>query len=354
MSGIPLVADELALRSARRAHQPEGMTMIKGDGIRRDIAQVDADELTAFINAIKELQNRKYPGVRDDFPVGGVSLWFKQDEIHQATHVHGGPAFVPWHRELCNRFEQLIRSVDPRLSLHYWDWTTDPSPLFTPTVMGSKKGDAGEPWLSAGFYNPTADPYRDDNVFAPEHANPFDPPRTLTRDMTDGVPQLAFKDEEIIAAPDYHTMRLKLEGSHNDAHGYIGGTIGEPHTSFRDPFVFLLHSNVDRLYAMWQHADPVTRFDPQTVYGAADPEDPMWFARRLGPWDGSGRMRPWSAPEFEEEEKNYLDLSVVTPPQYDTIPPVGNGAATGKKLDDLRHLLEDPAVRQAVRTLLPA
>ncbi|MEW1773387.1 hypothetical protein [Streptomyces sp. NPDC086777] len=81
---------------------------------------------------------------------------------------------------------------------------------------------------------------------------------------------------------------------------------------------------------MWQHADPVTRFDPQTVYGAADPEDPMWFARRLGPWDGSGRMRPWSAPEFEEEEKNYLDLSVVTPPQYDTIPPVGNGAATGK------------------------
>ncbi|MFD4605439.1 hypothetical protein ACFWPQ_46450 [Streptomyces sp. NPDC058464] len=65
-------------------------------------------------------------------------------------------------------------------------------------------------------------------------------------------------------------------------------------------------------------------------------------------------MRPWSAPELEEEEKNYLGLSVVTPPRYDTIPPVGNGAVTGKRLDDLRHLLEDPAVRQAVRTLLPA
>jgi len=38
----------------------------------------------------------------------------------------------------------------------------------------------------------------------------------------------------------------------NTAHGFIGGTIGNPHTSFRDPFVFLLHSNVDRLFAMWQ------------------------------------------------------------------------------------------------------
>ena len=25
-----------------------------------------------------------------------------------------------------NRFEALLRVVDPELSLHYWDWTTDP------------------------------------------------------------------------------------------------------------------------------------------------------------------------------------------------------------------------------------
>lgn len=291
-------------------------------------------------------------GVRDEFPIGGVSQWFKQDEIHQATHVHGGPEFLPWHRELCNRFEQLIQSVDPRLSLHYWDWKTDPSALFTPTIMGSKKGDVGEPWLSAGFYDPTADPYRGD-VFDPEHANPFDPPRSLTRDVQDGPPKLAFPEEDIIGAPDYNTMQIKLEGNHGGAHGYIGGTIGFSHTAFRDPFVYLLHSNVDRIYAMWQHADPAVRLNPTTVYGD-DPDDPMWYARRLGPWDGSGRMRPWTSPEFEDVEKNYLDLSVVTPPRYDTLPPAGDGGATGRKLDELRHLLQDPTVRQAVKTLLPA
>ena len=82
-----------------------------------------------MINAIIALNTDNkygYSGERDDPIVGGVSYWFKQDEIHQATHVHGGPAFLPWHRELCNRFEQLLRKYDDRLRLHYWDWTTDP------------------------------------------------------------------------------------------------------------------------------------------------------------------------------------------------------------------------------------
>ena len=32
------------------------------------------------------------------------------------------------------------------------------------------------------------------------------------------------------------------------------GNIGDPsgHDAFQDPFVVLLHANVDRLYAMWQ------------------------------------------------------------------------------------------------------
>jgi Common central domain of tyrosinase len=36
------------------------------------------------------------------------------------------------------------------------------------------------------------------------------------------------------------------------AHSYIGGTLGNADTSFREPFVFLLHSNVDRLFVLWQ------------------------------------------------------------------------------------------------------
>ncbi|MEO5985123.1 MAG: tyrosinase family protein, partial [Ferruginibacter sp.] len=125
-----------------------------GDGIRRSILDVDPAERLLLKNAIVELHNRFFAGTPTDNPPGGVSYWFKQDEIHQATHVHGGPEFLPWHRELVNRFEIMLRQVDPRLSLHYWDFNRDPAPLFTSTFMGSGSGAAGNPWLDAGFYDP--------------------------------------------------------------------------------------------------------------------------------------------------------------------------------------------------------
>jgi murein L,D-transpeptidase YcbB/YkuD len=71
-----------------------------GPIIRRNIAMVSQAERNKLRDAILELDRRTYPD--------GVSLWDKQDQIHQATHVHGGPAFLPWHRELVNRYEALL------------------------------------------------------------------------------------------------------------------------------------------------------------------------------------------------------------------------------------------------------
>jgi hypothetical protein len=292
--------------------------MALGDGIRRSILDVDESERTLLKNAILELHNRFFAGTRTDTPPGGVSHWFKMDEIHQATHVHGGPEFLPWHREMVNRFEIMIRQVDERLSLHYWDWTRDATPLFTEDFMGSGSGDAGDPWLAAGFYDPDADPFRAD-AFDPENNNPVDPPRTLTRDYSGGTFP-AGTDTDIVNAADYQEMRDLLENAHNDAHSVlIGGTLGDPHISFRDPFVFLLHSNVDRLFARWQtDPDHTERLEPNLVYGSESADMNV----DVEPWStGHGAfhdIRPWSAPESIGEPHNYKHLSIVTPPCYDT------------------------------------
>src|SRR6266487_705669 len=329
--------------------------MALGDGIRRNIATVTKAERDRFRNAIIALNHQFYPGGRGDTPVGGVSYWFKQDEIHQSTHVHNCPAFLPWHRELLNRFEALLRLVDPALSLHYWDWTTDPSWMFTNDFMGNAHGDAGEPWQANappwrpdGLYNPGANPNRDASD------NPFDPPLHITRGVGGfGIllPTPA-DDQHILDAPDFVEFHNRISLPHGNMHAYIGGpggTLTDAHTSFRDPFVFLLHSNIDRLLVMWQHnpAHP-ERLDPAQVYrawtntkGSGDVSllDPNWgILSPLEPWAGVNAQtpatgiianvvstRPWAPPENQTLYKDSRDPTVVNSPSYDTSPKHGIG-----------------------------
>ena len=304
--------------------------MALGDGIRRNLSTVDPAERQLLRDAILQLHHHFYPGTRTDPVPGGVSWWFKQDEIHQATHVHGGPEFLPWHREFVNRFEELIRQINPQLSLHYWDWKEDPAFLFTPTFMGNATGDIGEPWQANaapwradGFYVPDADPYRGTSAFDAAHNNPFDPPRSVSRSFGGGSFATAAEDDGVTNAPDFQTMWGLLEGMHGSAHGFIGGTIGDAHTAFRDPFVFLLHSNVDRLFAKWQ-TDPAfpQRLQTSTVYSGLSAADLAELDQNVEPWSsGVGSfhsIRPWFAPESQGVPHNYKDISVVAPPCYDT------------------------------------
>jgi hypothetical protein len=75
-------------------------------------------KISAHLRLSRAGQGKSYPD--------GVTYWDKQEEIHKNAHaagqdVHGGPAFLPWRREPCNRLEALLREVDAAVSLHYWD-----------------------------------------------------------------------------------------------------------------------------------------------------------------------------------------------------------------------------------------
>jgi hypothetical protein len=322
--------------------------MALGDGIRRNIAAVEPAERALLRDAFVELNQRFYPGTRTDAVPGGVTFWFKQDEIHQATHVHSGPEFVPWHREIVNRLEASIREINPQLSLHYWDWTQDPRAiananvgggasgtlnLFTADFMGyggSATAAIGEPWLSAGYYVPGADPHRPDMT-----GNPADPPLLVQRSVN-GSPATAAEDDAVVAAGDFATMRNLLENTHNAMHGFVN--MGGRHTSFQDPFVFLLHSNVDRLFALWQtQANHPERLDPNLIYGSesADPG----LNGNVEPWStgSTGTVRPWTAPENEGVLHTYKDPSIVTPPLYDT------NVTSGEPTDPYVPPIKDPA-----------
>jgi hypothetical protein len=298
--------------------------------MRRNLAHLSAAERQQFVDAVRDIDLVAYSD--------GVSYWDKQDQIHQGTHNHGGNSFVPWHRELCNRFEKLLQAVDPDVALHYWDWTQDPRAaddgnggtvdLCTNALMGTADG------LVAG----TLAPLHNGDVLAGSRdatGNPADPPRAITRDCAPGAPGVA-ADATIIHGADglpqpqqWTEFRQDVEDAHDSAHGFFGpgGTISQVHSAFEDPFVFLLHANVDRLFAMWQ-AEPGEewRLDPDQVYGdQKDTADSEGILHNLQPWDGTvefgAPIPPWdgSAPT-EIEVKNCRHPSVVTPPCYDTLP----------------------------------
>jgi hypothetical protein len=291
--------------------------MALGDGIRRDVATVSQAERDLLLDAFLKLDSTK------SFP-DGVSYWDKQEDIHKNAHFHGqdvhsGPAFIPWHRILTNRLEELIREIHPELSLHYWDWTTDPraasmgrAALFTNIFMGGTGTPAGPPFQDFESTEKT-DPLGDgvhDHIWrnvgaAGANAN--------------GTPNLA-ADNTILANQEFTAFNAALQSAHNTAHGFIGGSIGDAHFSFHDPFVFLLHSNMDRIWARWQ-TDPAhpDRIIPTTAYGLAAPAPPAPdpFLENIEPWAGGTGLVPWSSDVTQRAVINYYDPSVIAPPCYD-------------------------------------
>ncbi|MFV1982199.1 MAG: tyrosinase family protein [Thiohalomonadales bacterium] len=291
--------------------------------IRRNVATISSEDRAEFRDAILEVNSKLYPD--------GVSYWFKQDQIHQASEVHDGPAFLTWHRELLNRYEAMLKEVNPEVSLHYWDWTTDPrhSPdakggfvnLFTADFIGNSEGIAGPP-LSGKFDN--------NGVFEgsrDQTQNPVDPPQQITRQMQAGIPTIT-SDLDIINSANHlpqeqqwQFFRVNLEDGgihHNRMHGWVGGNLASGDTAFEDPFVYLFHANIDRLWAMWQTASGYDwRLDADQTYGL-EGTDPMIIGN-LEPWAGSSGIRPWATPENQQYIKNSKHPSIIIPPVYDTM-----------------------------------
>jgi Common central domain of tyrosinase len=295
--------------------------MTLGDGIRRNAAKITVGErqrLAAAFVAIDSNPAFVYPD--------GVTHWDKQEDIHKNAHaagqdVHGGPAFLPWHRVLIGRLEALLREADPSVSLHYWNWTEDPRAssngaggsvnLFDAQFMGSAQGNAGAPFQNFESTEGGGHPLIWRNVAngaAPPSAPPPAPDNTIVT-TGDGAAQ----DQQ------FHQFDVNgLHPAHDFSHGYIGGSIAQEHYSFHDPFVFLLHSAVDRLLTKWQQSPGHPwRLDPAQMYGV-DGASPT-IVQNLEPWSGGSGLRPWTAPDNQQVVTNSKDHNVVTPRLYDVV-----------------------------------
>jgi tyrosinase len=202
-----------------------------------------------------------------------------------SPQAHGAPGFLPWHRAYLLDLERELQSIDPTVALPYWRFDQASPNIFTLDFFGVSN--------SVGTVS-------------------FSPTNPLQFWRTDGVPGINRRpffatnsappglrtEAQTLALGNAYPAFRTLEGNpHGSAHTSFGGFISSIGTAARDPLFFLLHCNVDRLWAKWQRQ--FGRFDPAVAAsfdGAANPighnlPDTMW------PWNGiTTPPRPPTAP----------------------------------------------------------
>jgi tyrosinase len=289
-------------------------------GLRKNQANLNLTEKTAFVDALlvlKQRPSRLHPtspnrSRYDDF----VEVHLDAMNVMMTTPPapswgHMAAAFSPWHRVLLMVFERELQSVNPAVTLPYWDWTVDQSPtgsLWKPDFLGGSGGGLqgrvtdGKFAGSSGQWpinikdEPTTPNFlrRQLGVAADARNLPSAArqAQVLTLTPYDVSPwDDMLRDQQ--NAGQWGGFRIGLEiPLHNLVHRWVGGNMLDM-SSPNDPVFWLHHCNLDRLWAVWQFAHPTI---PGYLPGSGGPaghniNDKMIFHAPgdAAPWDGEFR-----------------------------------------------------------------
>jgi tyrosinase len=210
---------------------------------RRNLLNLNTREIQKLRDGFAKLQSYPYDDKR------GFLFWAgKHGYPDFWCGQHHTPDFLTWHRAYLRAFELALQDAigESGFGLPYWDWTADGTTT-VPTVCLEKtyRNDAG-----ATILNPL---FRANIVFPPNvdewttrQAN--SPQWWLT--------EAAAQARTAVTLPSYTDMQDQLESGHDGLHGWVGGSMGSVTTAAFDPVFWFHHSNVDRLWAIWQDEHP--------------------------------------------------------------------------------------------------
>jgi tyrosinase len=229
--------------------------------VRKNQSTLTESEKQHFVNAVKQLKQTFNPG-------SNISVYDEFVQTHSNEYIsgqgHGGPAFLAWHREFVLQFEQALQTVDPTVTIPYWDFTVDRTPdssLWANDFLGGngdpndngivKTGPFRQGEWTLLFDGP--DLRRTFGLFVDDLPKASDVANALSVLLYDVFPY-------DVGSPIDQSFRNNLEGFnhptaepeiHNRVHAWIGGSMAIQYSP-NDPVVWLLHADIDRLWAEWE------------------------------------------------------------------------------------------------------
>jgi tyrosinase len=251
--------------------------------IRKNAQTLSAAERDRFLAAFGTLNGSGAGRFRD----------FRDMHVNASVlEAHGNVGFLPWHRAYLLDLERELQAIDARVTLPYWRFDRPAPNLFTREFMGVPN-TAGQLQFSAGHPFTT---WRTDGALGITRTPLFNtaaaPPNLLTEEQTINLGGLTG------ATASYADFDAMEGNPHGSAHVSFTGFIRSLPIAARDPLFFLLHCNVDRLWAKWQwirkrtsQADSRAFAPPSPARVGHDLPDTMW------PWNGvTAAPRPPTAP----------------------------------------------------------
>lgn len=221
---------------------------------RKSLSDLSFVERTRFINALITISTQDPYQIQYN---AAVAMYQEQ-----FLEIHGTSVFLPWHRYYLLLIENLLQTVDCRVTIPYWDWNSQAANPFE-----------NDPWLDSndwfgGNGNSsmsncvTTGPFSVGSWALPDGScliRNFDESATFATFMDvqklfNTYSDLSFGLPPDVMASNYDGFRFGLEagpGMHNTVHCSIGGTMCTTNAAASPEFL-ICHANIDRLWANWQ------------------------------------------------------------------------------------------------------
>jgi len=201
------------------------------------------------------------------------------NSVHKASstsnYAHGSNNFLPWHRIFTYEYETALRNLDPSykcVTVPYWDVQADStdafaSPLFAATDSNAYIAEYGQKLnFGSAVKGCIQDSFNDDATFKGKCVK-----RKFKNDLSIAGPAMFLQYAyDAATAGSIADFTEHQESEHGKVHVWVGGSMGKA-DAVRDPLFFLLHANVDMLWAFYQDCADLEKIhlaDPSQISAA--------------------------------------------------------------------------------------